>query len=157
MFLLIRRLTFSLGFKLTPDIFTITVSLLTNRGSENGRKKKNINSAVNSFCPLSLPFTDRECSTIRIQPASEHTHWRRHTCGHFWVHWNGLVWSGDEDGISFDWHISGKSETKSSWKMMKCDMYVNTKKKIIRQAFVTVYCFEFDESILKQWKYLLSE
>lgn len=72
MFLLIHRLTFSLGFKLTPDIFTITVSLLANRGSEKGREE-NINSAVNSFCPLSLPFTDRECSTIRIQRASAQT------------------------------------------------------------------------------------
>lgn len=79
MFLLIRRLTFSLSFKLTPDIFTITVSHLANRGSEKGREE-NINSAVKSFCPLSLPFTDRECSTIRIQPACAQAQAQTHVC-----------------------------------------------------------------------------
>lgn len=161
MLLLIRRLTFSPGFKLTPDIFTITVSLLANRGSEKGRDE-NINSAFNLFifCPLSLPFADLECGAIRIQSASAQTPAQTYV----WAFLSALKGFDKEsrwrwDFQSDDWHISGTSETRLSWKQMKYDIYVNTKKKVICQAIFTVYCFEFDGhslSILKQRQYSLT-
>lgn len=118
-FLLIRRLTFSPGFKLAPDIFTITVSLLANRGSEKGREE-NMNSAFNFFffCPLSLPFADRDCGAIRIQWVSAQA--QAQTCVRAFLRsLKGSRWRWDFP--SGDWHTWNQIQLKADemWHLCK--------------------------------------